>query len=191
MTAATAELDVLRAFGGDGAVARPAAPDVLAVRTLRIPCAKADAVAVLHDLTTLARYEQKARRVAVEPAGDQVGWFSLSGRLAGLLPWRGRFCYVMDGDGYHSVADKRWDGWRITGGFVVRERGPAECEVIHYERFDLPRWAQPLRRLLTAYMRRSQYQELREIHDLALLRATESSARRRVVELESGFTFAR
>lgn len=61
-------------------------PDVLAVRTIRIPCGKADAVAVVHDMGTLTRYEQKARAVDVQPGDSRTGRYAVSGRIAGLLP---------------------------------------------------------------------------------------------------------
>lgn len=89
------------------------------------------------------------------------------------------FSYLLHDDGFHS-ADfaARRDGWRVAGGFVVQDLPSGGCEVMHYERYDLPRWARPARGVLGAYMRRSQRRELRIIHDLALLHAAEARARR-------------
>jgi hypothetical protein len=151
---------------------------VIAVRQVRVPCPKADAVAVVQDLTTLPSYEQKVRQVSVEPGGDGVGQYTLTGKLAGLVPWRGTFHYVLHPDGFHSVdAEARRDGWEICGGYYVRAIGPDECEVVHYERYDLPAWLKPVRRLVAWYMRNSQRRELKIIHDLVVLRSAEQRAR--------------
>lgn len=153
--------------------------DVLAVRTIRIPCDKSDAVAVVQDMGMLTTYEQKARVVDAQPASSRAGRYSVTGRIAGLLPWRGVFSYLLHGDGFHSAdSTARPDGWRASGGFVVRDLPSGECVVVHYESYDLPRWARPGRRLLGAYMRYSQRRELRIIHDLALVRSAEARARR-------------
>lgn len=151
---------------------------VIAVRRVRVPCPKADAVAVVQDLTTLPSYEQKVRQVSVEPAGESGGQYTLHGKIAGLLPWQGRFRYVLHPDGFHSVdAEARRDGWEICGGYYVREIGADECEVVHYERYDLPLWLRPARRVVQWYMRNSQRRELKIIHDLVVLRSAESRAR--------------
>ena len=160
-------------------------PDVLAVRSLRVPCATADAVAVVQDMGALTRYEQKARTVDVRPGRSRTGRYAVWGKIAGLLPWHREFSYLLHDDGFHSADSTVHGGWRVAGGFVVRELGSGGCEVVHYERYDLPRWAKPARRVLSAYMHRSQRRELRIIHDLAVLRSVEARARREINEPDS------
>lgn len=156
-------------------------PDVLAVRTIRIACDKAHAVAVVQDMGMLTTYEQKARVVQAQPASARTGRYSVTGRLAGLLPWRGTFSYLLHGDGFHSAdSTARPNGWRVSGGFVVYDVPSGGCEVMHYECYDLPHWPRPARRVLRAYMRNSQRRELHVIHDLALLRSAEARARREI-----------
>ena len=160
-------------------------PDVLAVRTIRVPCAKSHVVAVLHDMGGLAAYEQKCRVVDARPSGPVTGRYSVTGRIARVLPWHREFSYLLHDDGFHSGdAAEFGDGWRISGGFVVHELTADTCEVVHYERYDLPGWARSARHVLGPYMRRSQHREMRIIHDLALLRAAEERARRAVVSKE-------
>ncbi len=155
-------------------------PVAVAVRVIRVPCPKADAVAVVQDLTTLPAYEQKVRGVSVQPGGDSDGEYTLTGKLAGLLPWTGRFRYVLHDDGFHSVdAAERADGWEISGGYYVREIGPDECEIVHYERYALPTWLRPVKKIVAGYMRFSQRRELKIIHDLVILRSAEMRVQRR------------
>ena len=71
-------------------------PDVLAVRTIRVPCAKSHAVAVLHDTGGLATYEQKCRVVDARPRGARTGQYSVTGRIARLIPWHREMRIVHD-----------------------------------------------------------------------------------------------
>jgi hypothetical protein len=117
-------------------------------------------------IENVERCERKADRVTVWPETSWTGTYLIRGRLFGVLPWDGRFRYLLHERGFHSEdAARRRGGLRVTGGFTV-EWYPAGCRIWHYERYLLPWPVVPLKPLVTAYVRWTQRRDMRDLATL-------------------------
>ncbi len=124
-------------------------------------------LAIVREIELLEPLERKARTVTVHPATPEAGWYSVTGRIARLVLWRGDFSYVQHDAGWHSEdLDVRRDGWRVSGGFLVSRVDDRITRVTHYEDYVLPPSLARLRPLFAAYVRRSQVGEMRDLATL-------------------------
>lgn len=122
---------------------------------------------LVRDIELLEPLERKARAVEVHPEDARSGWYRIHGRLVGVVPWAGDFSFSHSENGWHSAdLHPREDGWRISGGFVVTPIDEHSCRVTHYEDYVPPERLRWLRAFLTAYMRRSQVGEMRDLKQL-------------------------
>lgn len=142
---------------------------ISAVRDVVIPLPAAQVLAVVRDIELLEPLERKARHVEIHPSGPDSGWYRIVGKLFGIKSWQGDFSYEQHANGWHSEdLHERADGWRISGGFLVSRIDDAHCRVTHYEDYTVPERLRRLRPLLSAYMRRSQVGEMRDLAVLVL-----------------------
>lgn len=151
---------------------RPALPGpeqarVAAVRDVLV-CAPLDqTLTIVRDIERLEPLERKARTVAVHPSGPTDGWYTITGRIARLVPWRGDFSYTQHEAGWHSEdLLARADGWQVSGGFLVSRVDDRTTRVTHYEDYVLPPRLARLRPLFAVYVRRSQVGEMRDLASL-------------------------
>lgn len=137
---------------------------VSAVRDVVIPQPVEAVLPLVRDIELLEPLERKARAVSVHPIDDQHGWYHIDGLLFGRTPWQGDFSYQQHECGWHSEdLHPRDDGWSISGGFLVSRVDDASCRVTHYEDYVLPDRLARLRPLFSAYMKRSQVGEMRDL----------------------------
>ena len=84
-----------------GSGARPGHDEVTLIRRRPVATTVARAVSVVQHFASLPVWERKARRIEVDPRGRH-GTYTVSGRIAGLVPWRATFRYELTDAGFHS-----------------------------------------------------------------------------------------
>lgn len=124
------------------------------------------ALDVIQDLELIAEFEPKVTNASVHPSTPTRGTYEVTGKLFGLVRWRGTFEYQLTDTGFHSYMTEVVGGVSVSGGFSVEPRGDG-CVVTHYETYLLPRGATAARRLWRAYVRRTMKAELSVIDVLA------------------------
>lgn len=75
---------------------------VAAVRDVLVYAPLEQTLAIVREIELLEPLERKARTVAVHPSGPTDGWYTITGRIARLVPWRGDFAYTQHEAGWHS-----------------------------------------------------------------------------------------
>ena len=129
---------------------------------VRIGSSREKALAVLWDLSNLARYEPKVNSVRVRPEQEQEGTYCSRGLFAGL-PWEALFSYRLKKNGFHSEMMCGPPGVEVSGGFVVSP-GPSEgCFITHYETYRFPPWLAPMMPLVRLYLAGAMKRELRNL----------------------------
>jgi hypothetical protein len=148
---------------------------ISATRLIEMPCRQEDALAVIWEIQNIEKTEVKADIVRVSPQTEHTGTYKVQGHFAGI-PWHNEFAYVLHEQGFHSVeAHPPTPGSRIQGGFVAISTGEQSCTVLHYEQYVLPRWAVPLKPLITWYLHWSMDKELRDLKTIILQGATKAA----------------
>ena len=149
---------------------------VAIIELCEVDCSQAAALAVIQDIRTIEQTEVKVDSVQVLPQTARTGIYKAHGSFA-FVRWRNEFAYTLNEMGFHSVeAHPPPAGIRIHGGFVVVEAGPASCIILHYEQYELPRWAVPIKPVIGAYLRWTMKKEMRDLKALILSRAGSSLA---------------
>ena len=145
--------------------------DIAVTRLIEVPCRQEDALAVIWGIQNIEKTEVKADEVEVIPQSERTGTYKVRGHFAGI-PWHNEFAYVLHEQGFHSVeAHPPASGSRIQGGFVAVSTGEQSCTILHYEQYVLPRWAVPLKPLITWYLQWSMNKELHDLQTIILERA--------------------
>jgi hypothetical protein len=135
---------------------------VSVTRTIEVPAPAGHVLGAVQNIKNIEHCEVKADAVTVFPDSDAHGWYAVRGHFAGV-PWRGRFTYALNANGFHSHNEKR----TVEGGFRVEPLRDDHCVVAHYEEYVLARWLVPLRGAIRQYLRWSMSRELEDLAALA------------------------
>lgn len=151
---------------------------VAATRDVLVAATLEQTLAIVRQIELLEPLERKARTVAVRPSGPTDGSYTITGRIARLVPWLGAFSYAQHEAGWHSEdLHARADGWQVSGGFLVSRVDDRTTRVMHYEDYVLPPRLAPLRPLFAAYVWRSQVGEMRDLASLVHARVCPEEGR--------------
>lgn len=137
-----------------------------AERELLLGCSVEQALPRIWRIENVERCERKADKVTVTPETSWTGTYVIRGKTFGAVPWQGTFRYLLHERGFHSEdAVRRRGGLHVNGGFTVEPHADG-CRIWHYERYLLPWLVAPLKPLVTAYVRRTQRGEMRDLRRL-------------------------
>lgn len=148
--------------------------NIFAARTLELDCPQDYALNFIWDIKNVEYTEVKADDVQVTKETEHTGIYTVRGHFAGI-PWSRKFTYVLYDKGFHSrEAELPVSPYNIEGGFMVEELGPNRVRIIHYEQYTLPLYFVPLKPLIVAYLKWSQWKEMSDMKELIYQRLAQT-----------------
>jgi hypothetical protein len=123
------------------------------------------ALAILHNIERIERYEPKVDSIQVKPLMAATGTYSAQGHFAGM-PWRGAFSYHLNDWGFQSEMVRGAMGIRVKAGFSVKSESVRKCSITHYEDYRLPYWASMLTLLLRPYLFQAMRREMSNLAEV-------------------------
>ena len=131
------------------------------------------ALDTLWNIQNLELYEPKVISAHVQRETDRTGTYTAWG-FFGIMPWRGTFSYILTNTGFTSeLLNSPITSIRVKGGFLVKEEGDDQCQIIHYEKYKVPQWLSCMVPLIKTYVHWSMGRELNNI--ITIISQTASS----------------
>lgn len=155
----------------------PTQPNIVSVtRSIRANYSAKIARDTLWNIQNLERYEPKVISSHVQEETNRTGTYTAWGFFA-ILPWRGTFSYQLTDTGFTSeLLNSPIPSIHVKGGFLIKDEGNDQCQIIHYEKYKLPKWLSCMAPLIKTYVNWSMGRELNNIISIISQTALASSS---------------